>query len=269
MCTKAVPRFSPYAGDAGLAPYRYAIAEVSSAGGLAFWAHPEAATEFRHSRYPVTYRSNAYPDFVARADEATGFASLFEGYREAAAVGGFWDQALARFCRGDRDQPPWTLGEISLHEEGEAGGKHLRHVETILRARERSRAAVLEALGNGAGYAVRHPPESRIVVDAFTVAAGNRKAHMGERLFDSGPRHIEIRLCREGKGSDPVEITVVRDGASVWTASADVTEEGVSLHWEDASPISTLSYYRLAVEGKYPEMILGNPVFVALRRDSP
>ena len=47
-----------------------------------------------------------------------------------------------------------------------------------------------------------------------------------------------------------------------------MTEEGVSLHWEDASPIPTLSYYRLAVEGKYPEMILGNPVFVAPRRDS-
>lgn len=267
-----VPRFSPYANvtnnddGVGLAPYQYAADEAAKAGTLTFWPHPEASVEYRHPRYPVTYRSNAYSEFVARTTGITGFASLYEGYRRAAAPGGPWDEALLAFCAARRNRPVWTMGEISLHEEGEAGGKKIGQVETVLRARDRSRAAVVEALARGFGYAVRHAPGSRLFLEDFAVASGGRAAQSGERLESHGGLQVEVRLRREGQSSSPVTIRVIRDGAVVQSGSMDVTDRSTSFVWMDSSPIVGVSYYRIAIEGRYPEMILSNPVFV-LRRE--
>ncbi len=212
----------------------------------------------------MTYRSDAYPEFVDRTTGVTGFASLYEGYRLAAAPGGPWDEALRAFCAGRRRRPVWTVGEISLHEEGETRGKTMGQVETVLRARDRSDAAVVDALARGFGYAVRHAPGSRLFLEEFAVTSGGRTVQSGERLESNGELQVLVRLRREGQSTAPVTVRVIRDGALVQSDSMEVNDS-TSFVWIDSSPIAGVSYYRIAIEGRYPEMILSNPVFVSRR----
>ena len=257
-----VPNWSPYAGDAGTAPYQRAIDAAASTSSLTFWAHPETATNFRHARYPVDYRSEAYPDFLVRTDGADGFASLYEGHRQAAAAGGFWDQALRAFARGERKKPLWTVGELDLHAEGEAGGKFIGEVETVIRVRQRSKGAVLEALSTGAMYAVRQARTSRLILDHFDVVCDSQRAQSGERIAADGPCRVEARLRREGEPLEAVTLVLLRNGEVTDERKVEIDEEGVTLLWMDEDIPAGTRYYRLIVERGNNPVLYTNPIFV-------
>jgi len=257
----SVPRWSPYAGDAGMGPYQQAIDAAASTSSLTFWAHPETSTNFRHGRYPVDDRSEAYPDFLLRTNGADGFASLYEGRRQAAAPGGFWDQALEAFVRRERTKPLWTIGELDLHAEGEAGGKFIGEVETVVRAHERSKRAVLEALRTGAMYAVRQEKSGRLVLDHFVVSCGSQRAQSGERVLSDGLCRVEASLHEEGEAFDGINLVLVRGGQVTDERQVQLGKHGVTLSWTDAD-IRWGTYYRLIGKKGNNPVLYTNPIFV-------
>jgi hypothetical protein len=265
----SVPNWSPYAGDAGTAPYQEAIDAAASTYSLTFWAHPETSTSFRHPRFPVDYRSEAYPDFLLRTDGADGFASLYEGHRQAAAPGGFWDEALAAFARGERRKPLWTVGELDLHAEGEAGGKFIGEVETVLRARARTKRAVLEALRTGAMYAVRQDKTRRLVLDRFVVVCGKQRARSGEHVIANGPCRIDARLHQDGEPSEAITVVLVRNGDVTDERRVEVDEEGATLSWTEEDVPTDTYYYRLIAKRRNNHILFSNPIFVVPKEATP
>ena len=264
-----VPRFSPYAGDAGAAPYQEAVNMARSTSSLTFWAHPETSVESRHPRYPVVDRSDKYPELISGTRGATGFASLYEGYRQAAAPAGPWDQALKEFVRGERPWPVWTLGELDLHEQGEAGGKHLSEVETVVLAKERSRGAVIEALATGSMYAVRQPGTSRLTLERFQAVCSGHEGGMGERATVMGPCRIEAVLRSGGVRLQEVAVTLIRNGEVVSERSVDIAEEGVKLEWDEDGPSHESLFFRLVARRGNRLALYGNPIFVDGEEGAP
>ncbi len=258
-----VPRYSPYAGNAGAAPYQDALEASHSSSALTFWAHPETSTEFQHARYPVRDRSDEYPELIAATRGATGFASLYEGDRRAAAPAGPWDRALHEFIRGDRSMPVWTVGELDLHREGEAGGKFLGEVETVVFATERSHRGVLEALARGSMYAVRQTEDSHLRLEGFRATCNGDEVSMGQRTGRVSPCRIGAKLSAHGEALDGVTVSLVRNGEVLAREDVDIDEDGVELEWDDDAGDQPL-FYRLAARRGNRVALYGNPVFVGV-----
>ena len=263
-----VPRHSPYVGDAGAAPYQDALDASHSTSALTFWAHPETSTDFQHSRYPVRDRSDEYAELITATDGATGFASLYEGDSRAAAPAGPWDRTLHEFVRGDRSEPIWTVGELDLHREGEAGGKFLGEVETVVFATERSRQGVLEALATGSMYAVRHAEDSRLTLEGFRATCDGDEVSMGERTSRAGPCRIRAKLSAHGETLDDVTVSLVRSGEVLAKRDVDIDEDGVELVWDDDAGDEPL-FYRLVARKGNRVALYGNPVFVGVGEATP
>jgi hypothetical protein len=262
-----LPKYSPYAGDAGTAPYQDALDVSLSTSALTFWAHPETSSEFEHPRYPVRYRSDEYPELVAATRGATGFASLYEGDRRAAAPDGPWDGTLREFTRGERSWPVWTIGELDLHREGEAGGKFLGEVETIVFATEPSHRGVLDALARGAMYAVRQTESSRLRLDDFRATCRGDDVSMGEWTRSTGPCRIDARLRVEGEALDGVTVSLVRNGEVMESGDVDIGESGVELEWAD--PTDEPAFYRLVARRGNRVALYGNPAFTGVEEAAP
>ncbi|MFQ5791493.1 MAG: PHP domain-containing protein [Acidobacteriota bacterium] len=256
-----VPRWDPYAGDAGTAPYQEAI-DAAAARGLSFWAHPETSTAFRHARYPVNFYSAPYTDFVLRADRATGFASLYEGHRKAAAPGGVWDQASLAFLAGRREGRLFTIGELDLHQVGESGGKFFGEVETVLWSRERSRAGVLKALRSGSMYAVRQTLTSRVLLDRFEAACDDGVAVMGEGLSAGAPCRLEATLHGEGEPGQTLTLALLRNGEVLHEQSVEIGRQPIELSWAEKATARRPVFYRLIGTAGNRPVLYSNPVFV-------
>jgi hypothetical protein len=257
-----VPRHSPYANDAGAAPYQDALDASRPTATLTFWAHPEASVDFQHSRYPVTYRSEKYPELIYQTHGATGFAALYEGHRQTGGVGGAWDRALNQFSLERRQKPLWTVGELDLHEEGESGGKFLGQVETIILAKERSHRAVMDALREGAMYAVRQPGAGRLTLERFRAVCDQDAVNMGQRATVTSPCRIEAILCARGEPLGKVATTLVSNGEVVDERTIDIDEDGVVLTWHaDVAP-GRVSYFRLMARRGNNLSLFSNPVFL-------
>ena len=258
-----VPRHNPYATDAGAAPYQDALDAARTTSVLTFWAHPEASTEFQHARYPVTYRSEKYPELIYQTHGATGFASLYEGYRETGGAGGFWDRALNDFSLERRREPLWTVGELDLHEEGESGGKFLGQVETVVFAEERSQRAVIEALRDGSMYAVLQPGASRLALERFRAVCDQDAVNMGQRAIVTSPCRIEAILRAWGEPLEKVATTLVSNGEVVGKRTVDIGEDGVELTWDVDVARGRISYFRLMASRGNKLSLFSNPVFLA------
>jgi len=257
-----VPRHSPYADNAGAAPYQDALDASRTTTTLTFWAHPEASADFQHSRYPVTYHSEKYPELIYQTHGATGFAALYEGYRETGGVGGAWDRALNEFSLGRRREPIWTVGELDLHEEGESGGKILGQVETIVLAEERSRRAVMDALREGSTYAVRQPGATRLTLERFRAVCDQDAVNMGQRATVTSPCRIEVILRARGETLGKVSTTLVRNGEVAGERTIDIGEDGVGLTWDaDVAP-GRISYFRLMARRGNTLSLFSNPIFL-------
>ena len=257
-----VPRHSPYASDAGPAPYQDALDESRETKTLTLWAHPEASADFQHSRYPVTYHSEKYPELIYQTHGATGFAALYEGYRETGGIGGAWDRALNEFSLERRGEPIWTVGELDLHEEGESGGKILGQVETIVLAEGRSRRAVMDALGEGSMYAVRQPGATRLTLERFRAVCDQDAVNMGQRATVTSPCRIEARLRARGETLGKVSTTLVRNGEVAGERTIDIGEDGIELTWDaDVAP-GRISYFRLMARRGNTLSLFSNPIFL-------
>lgn len=259
------PAFSIYDESLGDEPYQRFIDTVGQRGGVVLWSMPEAR-DFHVRSWgpvgPVTVRTEPYPEALLRTTGYTGFGGVYQESRTATDPGGVWDELLRQSLAGLRP-PPFISGEIAFHRPGEAGIE-LNQVLTILWARERSTAGIIEAFRTGRLYAVaQYKKEFGLRLKAFRVEGegGARRAESGETLDPGGDRDLTVRLSVSAtdNGVHPVSAIIVRSGRIIARLSGEtpleqqVTDRNV--------PPGEWHAYRVAVTAKDAELV-SNPIFV-------
>ena len=253
------PAFSIYEKEKVI-PYQNLIDDVQRKGGLVFWAHPEGKTISR-TLGPVTFLTDPYPEALQETADYTGYAIFYEGFKTIGPVGGIWDQLLRDYCEGKRKRPLWAIGELDYTREGLAG-TWIDTVKTIIFAKEKSEAALLEAMKEGRMVALRHPPEGEIQFGHFWIedSASGRRADIGETLSASGPCRTSIYLSSRGEVPEVV-VRLIRDGNVIQTWQRTLPMEEI---FEDAQVENPLSFYRIevqSIDGR--NKLVTNPIFVS------
>ena len=247
-----VERYSPVGSDPGDAPYRDLIDRVHALGGIAYWAHPEAAADLEES-HGFRLRTAPYPELAVRTG-ADGFGALPEGVKTLLPPGGIWDRALERSLLGPRPGSPLALAEVDEHRS--AREIDFGALQSVVLVRETTRAGLLEALQSGRLYG-RWTPRGRapLRLADFRVEAEGRAALAGQSMAVAGPVAIHLRV--EGGDGTTVTARLIRRGEVIWSARQPPP---IDARIEDAAPRPTC--YRIDVEGSYPYRLIGNPIAV-------
>jgi hypothetical protein len=130
----------------------------------------------------------------------------------------------------------------------------------VFLVRQRSEAAVLQALKRGRLYALQRLPEGQLVLGDWRVAAGEVAAVSGEvlRVAEGTPLEVGIAVDAAGSGAGPLRVTLVRNGTVVdgWSGEAGVR----ATHREvfDGRP----AVFRIDARGRTPHRIVASPIFV-------
>jgi hypothetical protein len=263
----AEPVFSQYDTDLSDRPYQAVIDAVSARGGLVVWSMPEARDFHVHSYGPlgtVTVKTDPYAEALSRTTGYAGFGGVYQDTRTATEPGGLWDRLLSDHLAGQRPAPPFAYGEIAFHTPGEAGIE-LNQVLNVLQVRERSIAAVVEALKTGRVYAVAEPTGSLgLRLDRFEVGedGSERAAQSGEIFVRKEPGGVTVRVAVSTADARPhtVELALIRSGRTI----ARITgETPFTQRFADRTlPAGERAFYRVEVHGEGGKEILSNPIFV-------
>ena len=251
--------FDLYHGDQGVEPYQRVIDYVNQQERLVFWAHPEA----RHAQKMegVSFRTDPYPDLLLETNGYHGFASLYEGWRQCASPGGYWDQYLVEYCSGKRKNPVWTIGEADYGSKGESGGKRIEEVQTVFLTEKLDRQAILQCLRKGSTYSLRRTLQYELCLEEFTITVGGRRVASGE-LLSAAEETPTIRFVVSTNPSvdKRIEAKLIRNGEviKVFEASANMRVEFT----DNTNSSQGMIYYRLDISTEYPHRLFSNPIFV-------
>ncbi len=254
--------FDQYHGDQGVQPYQDLIDYADSKGALVFWNHLETPVSegFQGDLIQVKTRTDSHPEDLLLTRRYTGFQAMSASQVSAVEPGKEWDQVLMQYLDGKRDRPVWGYGPNDFRCGGK-GGDQLGGVRTVLLAKQKSRSAMVEALGAGRMYAVKQGEgQNRLSLDAFELidpATGNR-AVMGGELKTARPPDIRLKISMTGGDSNTrATIRLIRNGQVVKRGLLSLPYEGV---WRDAA-LSRRGYYRLLVEMDAHNQLVSNPIF--------
>ncbi len=247
--------------DFGVAPHQALIDHVDRLGGASVWSFPEAADEGRRSiaGVRISWRTDPYPDDLMRTFRYTAFGAIYAQSTRFEQAGGRWDRLLVEYAAGERSRPAWGLGEAGLHAT--AGGKALGGIQTVFLVKDRSEAAVLDALKRGRLYALQRLREGALELTDWSVAGADATAISGETLRVAEGKTIEVRIAVDatGSGADGIRVTLVRNGAVLdgWSGVRSVR----ATHQEvfDGRPL----VFRIDAHGRTPHRILSSPIFVS------
>ena len=259
----SVPSFSPYQGSAGFSPYQQLIDYVHARKGLSFWSMPETRDfhQYGFGRLgTVTVKTEPHPEALVKTRGYTGFGAIYQENITLTRPGGEWDQLLLAYCRGEREQPPWGIGEIAFHGNSQAG-KELYHVQTIFAVPEATPTAVLAAMREGHMYALQRAREDALVLREFSLAAPTavERARMGEALRLHDSPIVYLRLETESQSPLPFSLTLIRSGTVIATFSGTTPQD---FTYRDDPLREGRNYYRVEVRGPTPHWLVSNPIFV-------
>jgi hypothetical protein len=253
-----VDRYPPWQ-DFGVAPHQALIDHVERLGGATVWSFPEAADEGRRSvaGVRVAWRTDPYPDDLMRTFKYTAFGALYAQSTRFEQAGARWDRLLAEYAAGERSRPAWGLGEAGLHA---VGGKPIGGIQTVFLVRDKTEAAVLDALRRGRLYALQRLPEGALQLADWSVGSGDATAISGETLRVATGTEIAVRIAVDavGTGAAGVRVTLVRNGAVLDGWSGDTGVRATHREVFDGRPI----VFRIDARGRPPHRILGSPIFV-------
>ena len=261
----ARPHYDFYQEGYGLRPYQDLIDYVRERGGLTFWSMPEAKdfNRFDYGRLGVvTVKTDPYSEVLRMTSGYTGFGSVYGDTITVTDPGGLWDAVLHEYMEGRRAHPPWGLSEVAYHAAGSAG-TYLYSFATVLWVRERTPAALLDALAKGRMYALRREKEYGLVLNDFslTSSASGAKVISGETLqaAASGDIRIHLAVTATDGQSRTLPVQVIRSGR-VMVSQTEKTPFDVE--FRDAAPAAgKTAYYRLLI-GSRGSRIVTNPIFV-------
>lgn len=253
-------RYDPYHGDQGIAPFQELIDYVRQQGGLVYWAHPESNYPAKGVALgPITLKTEPYPDALVESKNYTGFSAVYGDKFRLTNPGMHWDRALFEYCEGQRAQPAWGIAGADYHTDEK--GPRFDTYQTIIFAREKSAAAVLEALERGRIYAVRKSGSFRLSLDRFHVIGGkqNQRVVMGDELLTGDGPLIEGQITATDGKKYPIKVALIKKG-SVWKTLEGKTPFDFRI--VDNSSGTGRTFYRLEVRGPGSQLIISNPIFV-------
>lgn len=190
------------------------VRQVREAGGLCVAAHP-------HAPYPSGLFMYPYQGFDVVEVWNGPWASDVPWQADNAAALAEWGRGLAADVHGGRWRP--AIGGSDTHLAGQLGTPH-----TVVLAEELSTDAVLAGLRAGRSWIAG----SAAVELSMTVAAGDRRAGIGERLPTGGEAAV-VRVELSGVPSGTVSFHTERgrahreqlpadgSGAVEWRTSAE------------------------------------------------
>jgi hypothetical protein len=256
-----VPLMDPYSGDLGPAPFQNYIDYVQQRGGMVFWPHPEAKSGIPPQTVlggllQVVSLTPPHPEDLVETRGYTGFAALYGDNITITEPGGVWDQLLGEYLAGTRDRPIWGTGEIDYHDH-EQKGSQIHDILTVFLVRERTRAAVLEALRQGRLYAVRGGDE-QLQLRRFALDTELGSAVSGEEVASSGQAVVSVFLDKANGASESVEARLVRDGRVV--ARFDGVTPLEFQYLETGLRMGEKTYYRLLAASRTAR-VTSNPIF--------
>lgn len=262
-----VPDMDAYHGDPGALPYQRFIDQVNARGGIATWAHPEAAStipprSMLGGAVRVESRTGSHASDLVETRGYTAFAALYADHITATEPGQQWDRVLVEYLAGRRDRPVWGTGEIDYHVD-EPGGR-LDDISTVFLVRHRSRTEVLEAMREGRMYASRGGDRSLELV-RFIASTAAGTAGSGEEIPAYGRPRISARLERRDGEEAPVAARLIRgDGEGLIEVVAEV--DGLTpLSLEHVGIVPDRDercYYRLLATTP-GGMLTSNPIFIS------
>ncbi len=270
-------RFDAYSGDQYSKPYQHFIDEARRRNGLVYWSHPYASEhiEFNHVflGLDVFLDTAPYAEALTSTFHYTGFgiysvelAQIHNPKTDSlASPKGIWDRLLMEYCKGKRESPLWTIGEVDYTGFADSI-KNLDEILNMVIVPEKSREAVLNSLAHGQLYLVipsSHDQHLRLETFRVKDSVSTKTAGLGEELSIEGTPVIQIqtRFSNNIVSQNPMQIILIRNGEVVQ-------------HWENSVPFELefsdtgntapgKSYYRvLAYSEKQPDRLLTNPIFV-------
>jgi hypothetical protein len=253
--------FNPYCGNQGMAPYQLVIDYVKSKGGMTFWNYPETMSGVRKLG-PIRVSTLPYPSAIAESKAYTGFSALYGDNITLTEPGNIWDTALKEYCTGYRENPPWGIATADFHSEGESGEK-LGNYQTVFIVQEKSKGAVLKALGTGKMYACQVNYLQPLKLDEFSVSSadGQTKGISGDGIVLKGFPRIKISLSTKQALNSQVKVRLIRSGEVIY-----VFDEKLPLQIDYIDPYYNPGdkiYYRMDMRGA--GIIVSNPIFVSFQ----
>jgi len=254
-------RFDPYHGDQGIEPYQELIDYVRQLNGLIFWAHPESNYSKKDVQLgPIKMVTKHYPEDLISSKNYTGFSAIYGDTITKTKPGKHWDQILNEYCMGQRVRPIWGIAGADFHTKKK--GVELDTFQTVFMAKEKTTAAVLEALESGKVYAVQKKGNYRMSFDRFEAIdqrTGNR-AGMGDEMDATGPPIIEGRVSASDGKAYLVKVVLIRAG-KVWKSFDGKTP--LEFHFVERDRWKGKIFYRLEVRGPDSQWLLSNPIFIS------
>jgi hypothetical protein len=245
--------------DAGSAPYQDLIDYVDHAHGVSVWSLPEARDSGEQAVGPVrvAWETQPYPDDLLKTFGYTAFGAIYEDTTRVEQPGDAWDRLLGEYVAGQRTRVPWALAEAAFHEH--SAGKNVGPIQTVFLVRERTDAAVLEALRAGRMYALQRGRDTTLALTEFTAAAGGTTAISGETLRAAAGAPLEVSVAITGLDARPadVRVTLVRNGSIVAAWSGATPFRAAHRETWDGRP----ALFRLEARAAGARL-LSNPVFV-------
>ena len=260
----------PYSGEHDISSYQRVINYVREHDGVVYWSYPEA-------RYQDVVAGGArmisrpHPEDLLLTKGYHGFEGIYGDRITATLPGETWDLALLGHVKGSRKMPPFVITGIDFHyfRENKSRWYDLDGGQTILLMREKSEAAVLNALRGGRNYAVIQQLDQKIRLRDFSVTtAEGLRGVQGSRLHSEGPVQVNIDLNwleEAPEKENPFRVELIRNGSLV-------------AGYEQLLPIQeTIEqslapgkyYFRLTANSGRVYKLLSNPVFVEVVESAP
>ena len=272
-----LPRKISAYDDPAVSPADVLGGYAESAGALALWAHPSAnpgslANRLKQST-GIAVDVGHYRHVLHDTMNYDGFP-MFNAGVEAGEPGREWDRALAQHCAGERERPVWVVSECDFDAESPPDG--LSDAQTVVWARERTAAAVLDALRRGRCYATKQKTHRKLVVDRYALADGRTAADSGEELVtaaEAGRLQLTLRTPASSTGVNPwernLEARIIVGGVDegvLHPAAGPVADGFASWQVDRAVRFDARkkkSYVRVIVYDSGEAALALNPIFVS------
>ena len=256
--------YDPYKITSSIGPYQNLIDYVNQKGGVTYWAHPEADNKNRAPDIDVV--TPPYPQDLFRAKNYTGYAILYEGYKEIGRPGGIWDSLLDEYCKGERHSPIWAIGELDFETSGSFDDS-FRDLSTVLLVPSLTRKHAMKALQTGKMYVIRGQGPFVPVLDEFSIKGeqNERPRSVGDTVNLKSKPIITIKAhaeCNEGPPIEKINVKLIRNGQIVklFETPYPVNIEYADNYFVQGETVN----YRLEIN--FPKkLIITNPIFVRFK----
>jgi len=191
----------------------------------------------------------------------TGFAAIYGDTITVTKPGHEWDRVLQAYCQDRRARPVWGIATADYHSEKEPGEK-LGNFPTVFLVKKKTKADVLNAMRAGRMYAVRGPYPQRLVLDEFSICAGNcnEKAFSGQEIQLRQAARIRVALSLKIPETQKVEIRLIHAGKLIRTLETALPAkiEFQDIYYQPGEK----TFYRIDARTRGAGRLLSNPIFV-------